>query len=461
MVTTSSNSRILAAYRERTPASRTLAAQARDTFPSGITHDSRRLLPYGIYVERAKGARKWDVDGNEYVDFFGGHGALLLGHGRPEVVAAVQAQMERGTHFGACHDLEVRWGGLVKQMVASAETVRFTASGTEANLMAFRLARAFTGRRKILRFLGHFHGWNDHVAFGVGDHFDGSPTPGVLAEIAASTVLLPAGDIEAVRTLFEAEDDIAAVILEPTGASSGQIPVDGEFLRGLREASAEFGVVLIFDEVVTGFRVSPGGAQGHYGVTPDLTSLAKILSGGLPGGAISGRADILELLDFDVAEAKGFEKIGHLGTYNANPLSAAAGVVALPIIRDGDACERANRHGDLLRRRWNEVIAEAGLPWACHGEFSSFYLFLNPQGLAVEPGNFDASAHGAEIFKAKSPLLTKLRLALLVNGVDLNGKPGGTVSAAHDEADIEHAAEALRAAIEMLRAEGDLPSRTR
>ena len=461
MMITSSNSRILAAYRERTPASRALAAQARDTFPSGITHDSRRLLPYGIYVERAKGARKWDADGNEYVDFFGGHGALLLGHGRPEVVAAVQAQMERGTHFGACHDLEVRWGGLVKQMVASAETVRFTASGTEANLMAFRLARAFTGRRKILRFLGHFHGWNDHVAFGVGDHFDGSPTPGVLAEIAASTVLLPAGDIEAVRELFEAEDDIAAVILEPTGASSGQIPVDGEFLRGLREASAEFGVVLIFDEVVTGFRVSPGGAQGHYGVTPDLTSLAKILSGGLPGGAISGRAEILELLDFDVAEAKGFEKIGHQGTYNANPLSAAAGVVALPIIRDGDACERANRHGDLLRRRWNEVIAEAGLPWACHGSFSSFYLFLNPQGLAVEPREFDASAHGAEIFKAKSPLLTKLRLALLVNGVDLNGKPGGTVSAAHDEADIEHAAEALRAAIEMLRAEGDLPSRTR
>ncbi len=456
MDATLSNSRIVAAYRERTPGSEKLATQARESFPSGITHDSRRLLPYGIYVDSAKGPRKWDADGNEYVDFYGGHGALLLGHGREEVVAAVQAQMERGTHFGAGHELEVRWGGLVREMVPSAETVRFTASGTEANLLALRLARAFTGRDKILRFHGHFHGWNDHVAFGVGDHFDGSPTPGVLAEIAEHTVLLPAGDIETVRELFAADGDIAAVILEPTGASSGQVPIDSAFLEDLREATAAHGVVLIFDEVVTGFRVSPGGAQAHYGVTPDLTSLAKILAGGLPGGAVTGRADILELLDFDAAAAKGFEKIGHQGTYNANPLSAAAGTTALPIIRDGDACDRANASGELLRRRWNEVIAEAGLPWACHGSFSSFYLFLNPQGLEIDPLNFDAGEYGAEIFKAKSPLVTKLRLALLLGGVDVNGKPGGTISAAHEEADIEHAAGALARAIELLRAEGDL-----
>ncbi len=456
MDATLSNSRIVAAYRERTPGSEKLATQARESFPSGITHDSRRLLPYGIYVDSAKGPRKWDADGNEYVDFYGGHGALLLGHGREEVVAAVQAQMERGTHFGAGHELEVRWGGLVREMVPSAETVRFTASGTEANLLALRLARAFTGRDKILRFHGHFHGWNDHVAFGVGDHLDGSPTPGVLAEIAEHTVLLPAGDIETVRELFAADGDIAAVILEPTGASSGQVPIDSAFLEDLREATAAHGVVLIFDEVVTGFRVSPGGAQAHYGVTPDLTSLAKILAGGLPGGAVTGRADILELLDFDAAAAKGFEKIGHQGTYNANPLSAAAGTTALPIIRDGDACDRANASGELLRRRWNEVIAEAGLPWACHGSFSSFYLFLNPQGLEIDPLNFDAGEYGAEIFKAKSPLVTKLRLALLLGGVDVNGKPGGTISAAHEEADIEHAAGALARAIELLRAEGDL-----
>ncbi len=304
MDATSSNSRVVAAYRERTPASERLSREARESFPSGITHDSRRLLPYGIYVDHAKGPRKWDADGNEYVDFYGGHGALLLGHGRAEVVEAVARQMERGTHFGAGHELEVRWGALVREMVPSAETVRFTSSGTEANLMALRLARAFTGRAKILRFHGHFHGWSDHVAFGVGDHFDGTATPGVLAEIAQNTVLLPADDVDAVAGLLEADGDIAAVILEPTGASSGQIPLDGDFLAGLREVTRAHGVMLIFDEVVTGFRVSPGGAQAHYGVTPDLTSLAKILAGGLPGGAVAGRADVLELLDFDAAAEK-------------------------------------------------------------------------------------------------------------------------------------------------------------
>ena len=451
------NSRIVAAYCERTERSSALASQAGDVFPSGITHDSRRILPYGIYVDHAEGPYKWDVDGNKYIDYYGGHGALILGHGRPEVVGAVQEQVARGTHFGACHDLELRWGNLVREMVPSAETVRFTSSGTEANLMALRLARAYTGRRKIVRFLGHFHGWHDHVAFGVTNHFDGTPTPGVLAEIADSTILVPAGDVSVFRKAIEDDGDVAAVILEPTGASSGQMPLDGEFLQGLRQATSENGVVLIFDEVVTGFRVSPGGAQAHYGITPDLTSLAKILAGGLPGGAVCGRSDILDHLDFDIAAAKGFEKIGHQGTYNANPLSAAAGVAALQIVRDSDACARANALTDKLRAGLNTVIAEEGLPWACHGNFSCFYLFLNPQGLPIGPHDFDAAQYGHDVFKAASPLTTKLRLAMSVHGVDINGKLGGSVSASHSEDDLEQTASALRAAIGMLRAEGDLP----
>lgn len=450
------NSRIVAAYRERTRRSAELAGAAAQLFPSGITHDSRRILPYGIYVDRAKGSRKWDADGNEYVDYYGGHGALLLGHCRPEVTAAVQEQVARGTHFGACHELEVKWGALVKELVPSAETVRFTSSGTEANLMAFRLARAFTGRRKLVRFFGHFHGWQDHGAFGVTNHFDGTPTPGVLREIAENTLLAPSNDADATRAIINGDDDIAAVILEPIGASTGQIPVNGEFLHALREMTAARGIILIFDEVVTGFRVSPGGAQAHFNVMPDLTSLAKILAGGLPGGAVCGRKDIMELLDFDAADAKGFEKIAHQGTYNANPLSAAAGGAALRIVRDSDACTRANESGETLRRLLNEVIAEEGLPWACHGSFSCFYLFLNPQGLAITPESFDAGSYGHLLYKEKSPIANTLRLALLVNGVDLSGKPGGSVSAVHSEQDLRETADALRSAITMLRAEGDL-----
>lgn len=450
------NSRIVAAYREKTGRSRDMADEAGQLFPSGITHDSRRTLPYAIYVDRAAGARKWDVDGNEYVDYYGGHGALILGHGRKEVTDAVQAQIVRGTHFGACHQLEVQWGTLVKEMVPAAETVRFTSSGTEANLMAIRLARAFTGRSKIVRFRRHFHGWQDHVAFGVSGHFDGTPTPGVLADIAANTILADAEDHTGVRELLTSRDDIAAVILEPTGASFGQLPIGKDLIAELREVTAARGIILIFDEVVTGFRVSPGGAQAHYGITPDLTSLAKILAGGLPGGAVCGRADILELLDFDVAEAKGFEKIGHQGTYNANPLSASAGIAALTIIKSGDTCAQASAQAAKLRDMCNGVFAEEGVAWGCYGEFSGFYFFLNPDNLAVDPTTFDAGALGHDALAKKTPLGEKLRLALLVHGVDIAGKPGGSVSAAHTDQDLRDTADALREAVRMMRAEAEV-----
>ena len=309
-----SNSPIVAKYRERTARSRTMSEQAKNVFPSGIVHDARKMDPYAIYVDRAEGARKWDVDGNEYIDYFGGHGALILGHNHPKVTAAVQQQLTQGTHYAACSELELRWGQLVLDLVPCAERVRFTGSGTEANLMAIRLARAFTGRDKTLRFLGHFHGWQDHVAFGVDSRFDGSAPTGVLPNIAENMVLAPAGDLDATRQLLM-DNDVAAVLIEPTGGSFGLLPIEPEFLHGLREITQELGVLLIFDEVVTGFRVSRQGAQGHFGVQPDLASFAKILAGGLPGGAVAGRKDVLELLDFDAMASRGKEKIPHYGTF--------------------------------------------------------------------------------------------------------------------------------------------------
>jgi len=456
--TGASNSPIVAAYRERTAASARLAAQAREVLPSGIVHDGRRIDPYAIYVQRARGARKWDVDGNEYVDFYGGHGALILGHAEPRVLAAVHEQLDLGTHYAACSELEVRWAHLVKQMVPCAERVRFTSSGTEANLMAIRLARAFTGRTKLVRFLGHFHGWQDHVAFGVDNHYDGTPSPGVLDSVAEGVLLADPDDLDATCALLESRNDIAAVMLEPTGGSFGQLPMGREFVAQLRRITRARGIVLHFDEVVTGFRVAPGGVQAHYGITPDLATFAKILAGGLPGGCVAGRKDILDLLDFEASAARGVEKIAHQGTYNANPVSAAAGVTCLQIIRDEDVCARASAAAAQLRAAINQVFAEEGVPWACYGEHSAFYVYLNPAGEALDPFAFDAGRVPPAALKAsgKHKAAGKFRLALLLAGVDLSSKPGGTLSVAHTQADLDHTAGAVREAIGMLRREGEL-----
>lgn len=232
---TLTNSRIVADYVARTPNSAAAYAEARRILPGGVTHDVRYMRPHPIYVERAAGALKWDVDGHEYVDYQGGHGALILGHAHPEVTEKVAEQLSRGTHYGASHELETRWAELVCAMVPSAEMVRFTSSGTEATLMALRIARAATGRPLVLRFQGHFHGWHDHVAFGVTSHFDGSATPGVLDDLAENVVLVAPNDLDGLRAALDQNGArIAAAIIEPTGSIYGQIPVSRDFLAALR-----------------------------------------------------------------------------------------------------------------------------------------------------------------------------------------------------------------------------------
>jgi glutamate-1-semialdehyde 2,1-aminomutase len=452
-----SNSRITAAYRERTRESAALAQQAGELFPSGITHDSRHIEPYGVYITHAEGPHKWDVDGNRYVDFYGGHGAMLLGHKHPAVMQAVSEAFGAGTHFGASHPREVLWGRAIQRLVPSAERVRFTSSGTEATLMAVRLARALTGRQTLLRFQGHFHGWHDHMAAGYTNHFDGSPTPGVLAGVAEKALLLPPNDIAAVRDVLANNRDIAAVILEPTGSSFGQLPIGAAFVQELRRLTEQHGVLLIMDEVVTGFRASPGGAQAAYGVRPDLSSFAKIVAGGLPGAAVAGRKDILDQLDFAVAQRTGREKIQHPGTFNANPVSAAAGTAALTVIAESDACEQAIRTAGSLRAALNDVLEAENVPWAVYGSYSGFHTFLNPDGRKLRPTTFDSASLTLEEVKTQpKALANKLRLALLVNGVDVNGRIGGFLSATHTADDVALTAEAFRQSIRMLRQEGEL-----
>lgn len=455
--TTLSNSAIIAAYRAKTPASAEWAARARESFPSGITHDSRHLSPYALYVTRGQGGHKWDADGNEYIDYFGGHGALILGHNHPKVMEAMQAALADGTHFGASHPREVLWGEQIRRMVPCAERIRFTSSGTEATMMALRLARAYTGRDTVIRFRTHFHGWNDHMASGQAVHMDGTPTPGVVSGITAATVLVDPNDKAGVEQAF-ADHSVAGVILEPTGSSTGMVPIAPGFLAFLREQCDKHGSVLIFDEVVTGFRVSPGGAQQASGVTPDLGTFAKIIAGGLPGGAICGKEAILELLDFEKAASKGFEKIGHQGTYNANPVTAAAGLAALEIIEKEGICEQANAYGTALRAELNDVLRAEGVPWAVYGDYSTFHIFTNPKARAdVSPDNFDPLKLGYEELKANAPgAVQKLRIAMILNGVDIMGWPGGNISAVHTDEDRAKTVEAFAESIRMMKTEGDL-----
>ena len=453
-----SNSRIEVLYRARTRRSQELYERARQVIPAGLTHDSRALAPYPLYAARAGGPRKWDVDGNEYVDYFGGHGALLLGHAHPVVVEAICEQAALGTHWGAGHELEVRWAELIHRLVPSAERVRFLSSGTEASHLALRLARAFTGRPKVIRFVGHFHGWHDGVAAGAHSHFDGGVPVGIPNGLAEESVLLSAEDARHLGAALAARNDVAAVILEPSGASWGQVPLATTFLEEARRLTRAHGVVLIFDEVITGFRWSRGGAQARYGVIPDLSVLAKIVAGGLPGAAVAGRADLVDQLDAAAAARAGREKIAHQGTFNANPLSAAAAVATLSIIASQDVCGKAELAAGEIRDGLRRILSEEAIAWGVYGEASAFHIFQNPGRLPIDPMRFDPLRLSFRELKGArdAKLAQRLRVAMLANGVDIMGAPGGLVSAQHGGAEVALTLDAFRTAVRALKEEGDV-----
>ena len=442
-------------YQSQAADSERLYQRALKVFPNGVTHDARFMKPFPLYVERAGGSKKWDVDGNEYIDYWSGHGALLLGHNHPEVTEAVKKQLDKGTHYGACHQLEIEWGEWVKKLIPSAEKVRFTSSGTEATLLALRLARNYTGRRKIVKFDGHFHGWHDHLALATQPPYDEEAVgPGILEEIREQIALCPPNDVSRLEEIVKS-GDVAAVILEPSGGTFGTIPSKIDFIKALREITSKHGSLLIFDEVVTGFRCSPGGAQEYYGVTPDLTSLAKILAGGFPGGAIVGADEIMELLEFKDDDWNHQRKIPHPGTYNANPVSATAGIATLRIVSSGESIRKADSLAQDLRSEMNKVVKEHDIGWCVYGDFSGFHIYTNPSKEKVsvqdiEEGRIDYR----KLKNTPKTLVHQLRAAMLLNGIDISGWPGGLLSAAHSEEDVERTVEAFSGAISMLKEEG-------
>lgn len=440
---------IEADYEEQHAGSLALHRRANRVLPSGVTHDARYLRPFPVYVDRAAGARKWDVDGNELVDYVMGHGALLLGHGDPAITEAAAAQVARGTHYGAGHELEVRWAEEVVRLVPSAEVVRFTSSGTEATLMALRLARAASGRPAILKFERHFHGWHDYV-IGSSSYGGGAPS-GVPNGTLDSVVVVPP-EMGAVREALSARGDIGAAIVEASGASMGALPLPEGFLAELAEECRARGVVFVMDEVVTGFRWSPGGVQEQEGVTPDLTALAKVLAGGLPGGAVAGRRGIMEQLAFP-ASGKRADKVGHPGTFNANPVSAAAGVAMLSRFTSSEYQDLAADTAATLGVAMNAELREQGVPGYVYGQASVLKLHFGgdsvPEARTYHPREMPPGllAKGTDVETQRL-----VNLAMLNHGVHVFGA-SLIISAVHGGDDVDRTLEAWRASLRELRAE--------
>ncbi|HEU0055483.1 MAG TPA: glutamate-1-semialdehyde 2,1-aminomutase [Longimicrobium sp.] len=423
--------------------SRELFARAVEVIPGGVNSPVRAFRAVGgdpFFVARAQGARLWDVDGNEYLDYVLSWGPLILGHAHPMVVQAVAEAAARGTSYGAPTEAEVELAELVRELVPSMERVRLVSSGTEATMSAVRLARGFTGRELILKFEGCYHGHGDSflVKAGSGVATLGLPnSPGVPAELSKLTLTAPFNDLEAVETIFRAHPGkIAAVILEPVVGNAGFIPpVDG-FLQGIRKLTADDGALLIFDEVMTGFRVSRGGAQERFGITPDLTTLGKVIGGGLPVGAYGGRAEVMDW----VAPVG---PVYQAGTLSGNPLAMAAGLAQLRILRDDDPYPMLERTTRRLVDGLLSIFAEAGVP-ASGGSLGSMWGVFLASGPVLD-------FEGAK--RADVALFNRWFHAALERGVFFapSAFEAGFLSTAHTEADVDEtihrARDALRAAL--------------
>jgi glutamate-1-semialdehyde 2,1-aminomutase len=382
------------------------------------------------------------VDGNTYVDYVSGHGALILGHSHPEIVKAVQDQMVRGTHLGGNTVLELRWAERIRALMPSLRKVRFHSSGTEAVMMAARLARAFTGRDVIVKFERHFHGWYDDVS----QLSAAQKTSGITADALLGALVLPRPDATALREVLRSRGDIAAVILEPTGARMGAYPLEEGQLAAIREVTRRHDVLLILDEVVTGFRVSSGGAQAVAGVEPDLTVLAKILAGGLPGGAVGGRADILDMISFHEDPAWDIKRrVAHQGTFNANPVSAAAGIRCLELLAERPVNDQATRAGENLRDGLNQLFRRNGVPAVAAGSTSLVRVLL---GVEQAP---DEAAIARGLDNARGRVF---RQAMMNQGVDLMTGNLFIVSSVHGDDEIDETIRACAHALEAMRAEG-------
>jgi glutamate-1-semialdehyde 2,1-aminomutase len=401
-----------------------LYERAKKVFPLGVSYGIRYFEPYPFFTARAKGSKVYDVDGNEYVDFWLGHTALILGHSPPEVVKAVSKQLRNGTMYGTSHELEIALAEQVAKMVPTAEMTRFTNSGTEANMYATRLARAYTGRNKIAKFEGGWHGGYDALHVGVKPPFNVPESAGLTTGAVQDTIILPFNDLDGIKNRLRNEQ-VASIVIEPVLGAGGGIPADKEFLRGLREFCSEKDILLIFDEVITGFRLAPGGAQQYFGVEPDMTVFGKILGGGFPVGAFCARREIMERLDSHVYERPLHSF--HGGTFTANPITMTAGMATLKTLEDGQLINGLNRLGQKIRDRLGRIFEASTIAVQVTGAGSLFNVYFTKGQVR------DA----VTAFEADRNRLLDYHLNLIANGIFILPTHNAALSTAHSEQDIE------------------------
>lgn len=457
MVVKENTSTLLNAYRDeirlKSPKSFSMWQQNRTVMPAGVGSLFRLADPFPMVIKEAKGARVWDSDDNEYLDFMLGFGVMILGNAPDEVEAAIKEALPRGSHYGQCHAHEYEFARLFCDMVPGVEKVTFCNSGTEATMFALRLARAATGRPLIAKFEGGYHGTHDLLAVSFGRPRPGPDGSGPIEDPATvpegpglaegawkDTIVLPYNHPAAFDKIRRYADRLAGVIIEPVQGAAGAIPADRDFLLELRRITREAGIFLIYDEVITGFRLAPGGAQEYYGIIPDVSAFGKIAGGGLPFGAVGGTAEAMRLMEYDTAP----RFILMAGTFNGNPLVTAAGTAVLHRLKEEPQLYlRLNAMGDRFRTEINGFAQAGDYPAIATGAGSMFSMH---------------TVHGPvnsvrDLREGNRAATSGLGLLYRKNGLHITPSHG-FMSTAHTDEDITRLIEIHKAAMEGLREQG-------
>ncbi|WP_408009833.1 aspartate aminotransferase family protein [Pseudalkalibacillus sp. A8] len=451
---------LLAQIRSNTKQSAESFERAKNVIPGGVTANIKDISPHPIFMEKGKGSKLYDVDGNEYIDYLLCYGSLILGHGHPKVIEAATKQMKDAgtTIFGTPHRLETTMAEKLISLYPGIEMVRYTNSGLEATLLAIRLAMAFTGKSKLAKFEGHYHGGYDQVLLSVNpdeqragqtDQPNAVPeSRGIPDYYIENTIILPFNDLAATEKILRARaHEISSIIMEPV--QGGFIPADRQFMSGIRQVTEELGILLIFDEVKTGFRLSLGGAQQLYGIKPDLTALGKVLGGGFPVGAIGGKKKIMEISapdggrDILTAGAENADKqdaLFHSGTYNGHPTVLASGLATIEVLEQDGTMEKLIADTMQFRKELEKLYRRYDYPMQTIGEGSIFNIIL-------AEGNIK---NYRDMNKADTHFRKELDYELIEQGIYTKPLNRYSMSVTHTEEDIEHTIHAHEKAIKLV-----------